>query len=63
MTATNNGPPLVVIPALNEEESVAGVIEEVRKVVPEARLLVVDDGSVDGTAAVAESAGARVLRP
>ena len=54
-------PPLVVIPALNEEESVAGVVEEVRRVVPDARLLVVDDGSVDATRAEALQAGAAVL--
>ncbi len=51
---------LVFIPAWNEEASVAGVISGVREALPEADLLVVDDGSSDGTAARAEEAGALV---
>jgi glycosyltransferase involved in cell wall biosynthesis len=51
---------LVVMPALNEAESVAAVIAEVQAALPHAGILVVDDGSSDGTAAVAREAGARV---
>jgi glycosyltransferase involved in cell wall biosynthesis len=51
---------LVFIPAWNEEASVAGVIADVRSHLPDADLLVVDDGSIDGTAAAARAAGARV---
>jgi glycosyltransferase involved in cell wall biosynthesis len=51
---------LVVIPAWNEEESVGNVVDEVRAHGYPA--LVVDDGSVDRTAEVAERAGATVLR-
>jgi glycosyltransferase involved in cell wall biosynthesis len=51
---------LVFIPAWNEEASVAGVIADVRKSMPEADLLVVDDGSTDGTVARAREAGALV---
>ncbi len=51
---------LVFIPAWNEEASVAGVIADVRKSLPEADLLVVDDGSTDGTVAAAREAGALV---
>lgn len=51
---------LVVIPAFNEEASVGPVVEEVRAYGYPA--LVVDDGSVDRTADVAERAGATVLR-
>jgi glycosyltransferase involved in cell wall biosynthesis len=51
---------LVFIPAWNEEESVAAVIGDVRKHLPDADLLVVDDGSVDATAARAREAGATV---
>ncbi|MCK2036315.1 glycosyltransferase family 2 protein [Microbacterium sp. SSW1-49] len=52
---------LVVIPALNEEDSVGEVIRAVVAAVPSARCLVVDDGSSDRTAACAREAGAIVL--
>ena len=51
---------LVFIPAWNEEAPIAEVIGSVRKSLPEADLLVVDDGSTDATAARAEEAGATV---
>ncbi|SCG38836.1 glycosyltransferase family 2 protein [Micromonospora inositola] len=53
---------LVIIPAWNEAESVAGVIREVATELPGVGLLVVDDGSADATAAAARGAGALVLR-
>lgn len=53
---------LVVLPALNEQDSVARVVREVRAVQPEAAVLVVDDGSTDATAERAARAGAEVLR-
>jgi glycosyltransferase involved in cell wall biosynthesis len=52
---------LVVIPALNEEDSVADVVRDVRRGIPSARCLVVDDGSTDATRARARDAGAEVL--
>jgi glycosyltransferase involved in cell wall biosynthesis len=52
---------LVVMPAYNEEESVAEVVREVLAAVPEAKCLVVNDGSGDNTSTVASSAGATVL--
>ncbi len=52
---------LVVIPAKNEEATVAGVVRDARKRIG-ARILVVDDGSSDQTAQVALAAGAEVLR-
>lgn len=51
---------LVFIPAWNEADSVATVIAGVRERLPEADLLVVDDGSTDETAARAAEAGATV---
>jgi glycosyltransferase involved in cell wall biosynthesis len=51
---------LVFIPAWNEEASVAGVIADVRKSLPQADILVVDDGSTDATAARARECGALV---
>ena len=53
---------LVVIPAYNEAESIAAVIDEVRACQPELEILVIDDGSSDPTTAVASSCGVRVLR-
>jgi glycosyltransferase involved in cell wall biosynthesis len=53
---------LVVIPALNEAASVGGVVGEVRAALPDADVLVVDDGSTDRTAVVARAAGAMVVR-
>jgi glycosyltransferase involved in cell wall biosynthesis len=51
---------LIFIPAWNEEDAVAGVIGDVREHLPAADVLVVDDGSVDRTAARAREAGAVV---
>lgn len=54
---------LVVVPALNEATSVAGVVAELLALGdPNLEIVVVDDGSRDETAAVAAAAGARVLR-
>ena len=52
---------LVFIPAWNEETNLSAVLEELRAVLPEADVLVVDDGSTDGTAAVARAHRAEVL--
>jgi glycosyltransferase involved in cell wall biosynthesis len=52
---------LVVLPALNEEDSVARVVHEVRDARPDADVLVIDDGSTDATATRAREAGARVM--
>jgi glycosyltransferase involved in cell wall biosynthesis len=52
---------LVFIPAWNEEENLPGVLDELRAGLPEADVLVVDDGSTDDTAAVAREHGAEVL--
>ncbi|HEX5230323.1 MAG TPA: glycosyltransferase family 2 protein [Bryobacteraceae bacterium] len=53
---------LVLIPAFNEVAAIAGVIHEVRAVVPDGAILVVDDASTDGTDQRARNAGADVLR-
>ncbi len=51
---------LVFIPAWNEENSIEAVIADAREHVPEADVMVVDDGSTDRTAALARRAGALV---
>ncbi len=48
---------LVVIPTYQEAENVLVVLEELREAVPDAEVLVVDDGSPDGTADLAERFG------
>jgi glycosyltransferase involved in cell wall biosynthesis len=53
---------LAVVPAFNEAATVAGVVDRLHEVRPDFDVLVVDDGSLDATAAIAERAGARVLR-
>jgi glycosyltransferase involved in cell wall biosynthesis len=51
---------LVFIPAWNEEENLPAVLEALHAELPEADVLVVDDGSTDGTADVARAHGAEV---
>jgi hypothetical protein len=46
---------LVIIPALNEQETVADVITALRAEVPDYDILVVNDGSRDGTASIVET--------
>lgn len=53
---------LVLIPAYNEEGAITDVIRGVRQAVPFACVLVVDDGSQDGTWQAAQAAGAHVVR-
>jgi hypothetical protein len=55
------GDTVVFVPAWNEEENLPDVLEELARELPEADVLVVDDGSTDGTAAVARAHGADVL--
>jgi glycosyltransferase involved in cell wall biosynthesis len=52
---------LVFIPAWNEEQNLPAVLQELRKEISDADILVVDDGSIDRTADVAREHGAEVL--
>jgi dolichol-phosphate mannosyltransferase len=47
--------PLVVIPTYNESENIERMLHRIRECLPEAGVLVVDDGSPDGTAALVET--------
>ena len=49
---------LIIMPALNEEESLPATLKELREVVDDRDVLVIDDGSADATAEVARRAGA-----
>ncbi len=52
----------VVIPAMNEGQTIGRVIRAVREQCPDAEVIVVDDASRDDTADAAAAAGARVIR-
>ncbi len=53
---------IAIVPALNEAATVGRVIEEIREVDSGFEIVVVDDGSQDETGAIAEAAGARLVR-
>mgnify|MGYP000232791627 CR=1 FL=1 len=58
--AVTDGGLLVIIPALNEADSIDAVVRDARSVLG-ADVVVVDDGSTDGTGDLAARAGATVL--
>ena len=51
----------IVVPAFNEGPSIAAVVTGLRAAAPWHEVLVVDDGSADGTGQAARDAGARVV--
>lgn len=52
---------LIIVPAYNEEESLPGVIQDIRRNMGSAHILVVNDGSRDSTSLIARNLGATVL--
>ena len=52
---------LIIVPAYNEEESLPGVIRDLRENIHFADILVVNDGSRDATARTAEEMGVAVV--
>jgi glycosyltransferase involved in cell wall biosynthesis len=52
---------VVFIPARNEEENLPAVLDDLGRELPDADVLVVDDGSTDRTAEIARARGAEVL--
>ena len=52
---------LIIVPAYNEEDSIAGVVENIRRHVGKADILVVNDGSRDRTGRKARESGAQVI--
>jgi hypothetical protein len=52
---------VVFIPAWNEEQNIPAVLADLERELPDADVLVVDDGSTDATAEVARAGGAEVL--
>ncbi len=53
---------LAIVPAYNEAETIVRVIRSIAEHAPEFDVLVVDDGSTDGTGDLAAAMGARLLR-
>ena len=51
----------IVIPAKNEGSAIGAVVAKAREQYADAEIIVVDDGSTDDTASVAEAAGATVI--
>jgi hypothetical protein len=53
---------LAIVPAYNEQGSIAATVHDIRTHAPTFDVLVIDDGSTDRTASLARQAGARVVR-
>lgn len=49
----------ILLPAFNEEQTIAGTIESFREAMPFARIYVIDNNSSDGTADISEKILAR----
>jgi len=60
--APADGAPVIVIPAFEAEAALPAVLQRLRDVLPGATVIVVDDGSRDGTGAAAAAHGAVVVR-
>lgn len=51
----------VILPVKNESRSIVPVVENICRLLPDAEVIVVNDGSTDETSALARQAGARVI--
>ena len=52
---------MIIAPAFNEEAAIGGVVREVKALLPDVPMLVIDDCSIDSTRSAAKAAGAEVL--
>lgn len=58
---TNYSDTAVLIPVFNEEKNINNVITDIRQVLPDIRIVVIDDGSTDRSVEIASQAGTVVL--
>lgn len=58
----NNNGFTIVIPAYNEAVSIETIIDDIKKLPGDYEIIIVDDGSTDGTFELIEKTGVRVLR-
>ena len=58
MSASASGRTVILVPTYNEVDNLAWIVERVRTAVPQADVLVVDDGSPDGTGELADELAA-----
>ena len=56
----NNNKISVIIPAYNEASTIGGIVFKIKELHPDVEIIVVNDGSIDDTAAIAKDAGAHV---
>lgn len=52
---------LVILPAFNEEKTIGAVIAETKKAIPFSEILVINDGSTDGTLAAVAAGGVTAI--
>ena len=58
----NNAAVTIIIPAFNEAKSIGQVIQKIKNVDRNYKVIVIDDGSKDDTVDIAKKAGAKVIR-
>lgn len=58
----NRNDGLIIIPALNEEANIGQVLQEIRDQGLNLDIVIIDDGSVDDTARIAEELGEKVIK-